>query len=181
MNLADFLVSAPIETVKGMPMGDVRGFFLDLILSTEAAAIKITGQACDVENRTEAFFLTESAFNPSESWTGPDGKAAWQPEDLTSRWRGTSLEQLWMIPRVVKYYFNPEDRRRGLIAQGPFDSAAAMELRVQSGDADSRLVLYATPEYPCSIELVTAPERCDEIIAELKSFSPLGAQTTKVT
>lgn len=180
ITLADFLSNARIQAVKGMPMGNVGGFFLDFILSTDAVAIKITGQASDVENRTEAFFLTASAFNASEWWTGPDGNSAWPAEDLTTRWKGSPLEQLWLLPRLVKYYFDPEDRRRGLIAQGPFDSAAAMELTNPSGDPKARLVLYATPEYPCSIELATALMRCDEIIARLERFSPRGLTTVEI-
>jgi hypothetical protein len=56
-----------------------------------------------------------------------------------------------------------------------------MELTAKSGDPKVRLVLYATPEYPCSIEVATTSKRCDEITAGLERFSPLGVHTTMVT
>jgi hypothetical protein len=180
MNLAEFLADTPRLSVRGMPMYKSRVFFLDVVLSTDDAAIRVTGQASDVENRTEAFFLITVPFNPAESWRGVGRNPGWETVDLTAKWRGSPLEGLWFSPRVVKYYFAPADRERGLAPQGTVDSAAAIEFRSAGGEAGARLVLYATTEYPCSIEVATTPEHCDRILGVLEEFSPPSTRTTKV-
>jgi hypothetical protein len=180
MNVADFLKSAPISSMQGVPMGNVLGVFLHIIISSSEGAIVITGQAADVANRTEAFFLTEEDFKPSEWRTELDGGPVWQVEDLTGSGRDTPLKQIGLLPRVINFYFDPGDRDRGLFPRGPLDSAAALEFSGASVDHSKRLVLYATPEYPCAVELATTPERCSEILARLEQFFPESVHTTLV-
>lgn len=116
-------------------------------------------------------FLNVEAVEPN--WQTVTGDPSLlEPKQLLSTWRGSPLEALWSNPRTIKYYFDPQDFRRGLTHQGPLDSAAAIEVTATSGNLASRLVLYATPEYPCSIELATTRWRCDGILSTLKQFVP---------
>jgi hypothetical protein len=153
-------------------MGRVPDVFLHVILSCDEARIVITGEAADVENRTEAFFLTQETFNPAEWKFSITDEHVWPPQELTHTWKGSILEHIWSSPRTVRYYFDPENRARGLTPGGSMDSAAALQLTFKTGDPSVRLLLYATPEYPCSVELATKAERCDEILANLEEFTP---------
>jgi hypothetical protein len=179
-NLADFLISASMQSVVGMPLGDVLGFYLDVVLASGDASVRLTGAASDLPDRTEAFLLTASNFTSSDRWTGPDGKPVWNAQDLLEIGDGQGIGGIWLAPRAVRYFFDPDDRRRGLATQGPFDSAAAIEFRGERSHGADRLVLYATAEYPCAVELITAAERCDSVLASLREFVPQTLATTLV-
>lgn len=180
-NLADFLSRAVLQSVIGMPMGDVRSFFLDVVLSSSDAVVRLTGAASDLPDRTEAFLLTASDSDPAQRWTGPEGKPGWEAEDLLASWKESGQAGIWLGPRSVRYFLDPEDRDRGLTVQGPLDSAAAIEFRAASGSPAQCLVLYATPEYPCAIEVATTSERRDAILATLEEFTPQIAGTIPIT
>lgn len=170
-SLVDLLASDNVESVTGWPMGRVSDVFLNVVISAQAKLVNISSQAIEVENRTEAFILTAEDVAPN--WRTLTGDPSiWEPRELLSTWQGSPLKEFWSMPRTITYYFDPEDFRRGLTHQGPLDSAAAIEVTSISGSLASRLVLYATPEYPCSIELATTRQRCDGILSTLKHFVP---------
>jgi hypothetical protein len=170
MTLDEFLRESPIRTIRGMPMGRVSRVFLHVILQSDHGAITITGEAMDMPDRTEAFFLTEENFDESGWKTHIEEKLTWPVEDLTPTY-DSQLKDICDHSRLVRYYIDREDALRGLTKCGPLDSAAALEL-VSSTNPESRLVLYATPEYPCSVELATTPQRCDEILSKLEELTP---------
>jgi hypothetical protein len=180
MNLADFLGRAPMQSVVGMPLGDVRGFYLDVVFASGNASVRLSGAASDLPDRTEAFLLTVTNFNSAERWTGVDGNPSWDAEDLLGTWERLRMGVIWLEPRSVRYFFDPNDRDRGLAKQGPLDSAAAIEFGGEQGRPAHRVVLYATPEYPCAVELATTAERCDSILASLQEFVPQTVTTTFV-
>lgn len=180
-NLADFLSGAEIQSVVGVPMGDVRGFFLDVVLSSSDTAVRLTGAASDLPDRTEAFLLTAIEIGPAQEWTGSEGNLGWEAEDLLARWKETGLAGVWLGKRSVRYFFDREDRGRGLTVQGPLESAAAIEFRPVSGTPDQCLVLYATPGYPCAIEVAITSERRDELLATLEEFVPQSPGTISIT
>ena len=171
-NFDKFLTHAVMQSVIGLPLGDVPGFFLDIVLSSRDASVRLTGGASDLSDRTEAFLLTADEFDPAQRWTGLEGEPGWEAEDLLAKWNKSGLDAIWMGSRSVRYFFDPEDRIRGLSVQGPFDSAAAIELGPASGNRIQRLVFYSTYEYPCAVEVATTSERCDAILASLEEFTP---------
>lgn len=180
-SLADFLSRESLQSVFGMPLGDIQGFYLDIVLASGDASVRLTGAASDLPDRTEAFLLTARDFNPEEWWTGPDGQSGWKSQDLLESYEWFGKGRFWQEARSVRYFLDPDDRDRGLGVQGPFDSAAAIEFGGEQDRTAERLVLYATPEYPCAIELATTVERCGEILANLQEFSPQTARTTLVS
>jgi hypothetical protein len=169
-SLSGFLAEAPIESMVAMPLGNVAGFYLDVVFSSGVGAVRFSGEAAEMADRTEAFFVTVEDSDEARKWTGPGGQPGWLPEDLTIKWKGSSLEALLQPRRIARYYYDPEDRRRGLLESGALRSAAAVE--ISSATRQARLVLYATPEYPCALELATDMKRCDEILSRLDEFHP---------
>jgi hypothetical protein len=171
-NLIDFLSFAVLNSVVGMPLGKVSGFYLDLVLSSKEETVCLIGAACDLPDRTEAFYLSTGDSDPVRRWMGPDGEPAWEAVDLLEGGKLLEWAGAFGVSRTVRCYFDSEDRDRGLPIQGPLSSAAAIEFRPSGDIPADRLVIYATPEYPCAIELATTPERCDEILGRLKEFTP---------
>jgi hypothetical protein len=53
--LLDLIGSDNVESVTGWPMGRISGVFLNIVISANAKVVNVSGQAVDVEPRTEAF------------------------------------------------------------------------------------------------------------------------------
>jgi hypothetical protein len=160
----------PIVGAWGRPLGKVGQVYLDITLQTEIAAVRFFGEAADVENRTEAFFLSVSGAADPLNADASEG-SVWEKRDLKRLLKNSRFDCLWDNPRIVNYYFDAEDKIRGLGALGPLGSAAAIEFACVA-DPGVRAILYATPAFPCSVELATERTRCDEIAASLESFNP---------
>lgn len=168
-SLHEFLSRAVIDTAVAMPMGIVTGFYLDLVLTGQGSSIRISASAADMPDRTEAFYLTARPFDPHLKWAGPNDEPAWDLEDLR---RSDQTRLLFLGSRAVRYYFDPADRIRGLVPMEGLDAAAAIEFSPTREEDTFRLVLYATPEYPCSIEIVLDARRAGEILIGLQEFCP---------
>jgi len=169
--LDKILKSTEIRTLSGTPLGDCQGFYLDIVLSTSDRAISIAGTAAELSDRTEAFFLTASEFDEAQRWIGVDGPG-WGAEDIMATWSSAGEGSIWRSARCLRYFRDAEDVQRGVPVQGPFDSAAAIEVSSTSGADPQRIVFYATYEYPCAVEVATTTERCDAILAGLEEFVP---------
>jgi hypothetical protein len=161
----------PMKSIVGMPLGHVEGFFLNVDLSSDAITARLTGAAFDLPDRTEAFLLSAAA-DIGKGWLAREGSAGWEPVDLLTNWQASGLEKLWSNPREVRYFYDSEDRDRGLPPSELLGSAAAIMLSADSSGSGPQVVLYATPEYPCALELATAPQRCEVILAGLTEFVP---------
>lgn len=179
-DVSGFLSHAVLQSALGIPMGDVRGFYLDVLLSSSDTVVRLTGAASELPDRTEAFLLTASSFDPSQRWTGPAGEPGWEAENLLGGRNAPGQARILLGPRSVRYFYDPEDRNRGLTVLGPFDSAAAIEFRPAFGSPTPCLVVYATPEYPCAIEVASTLGRRDEILAALEEFVPQSAGTVAI-
>lgn len=179
MSLNNFLAETDIYSIVAMPLGKVAGFYLDVVFSGQSAAVRFTGGAADMADGTEAFFVTVEEFDPAQKWTGPDGQPGWLPVDLTTNWSGSPLESLFHGPRVVRYYRDLEDGRRGLVGCAVLGAAAAVE--ISSATRQERVVLYATTEYPCALELATDTNRCHEILGRLDEFHPETVDAVLIT
>lgn len=180
MNLGDFLSYASIHSIAGEPLGDVPGFYLNLVLASGSISLCLTGAAADLPDRTEAFYLTPCASDSTDRWIGLDGRPVWESRDLLRSWGSEGIGGIWLEHRSVRYFFDREDRHRGLGLHGPLDSAAAIEFRGRRERSSLRAVLHAAPDYPCAVELATTTERCDEILAKLQEFIPHMLTTTPV-
>ena len=173
----EILTQFRINSITGMPLGDVRGFYLDLVLSAENELVEITGTAYDLPDRTEAFVLTVVEGPHEDHWKAAGGQPGWSREDVLARLGEESSHDIWRGPRRVRYYLDPDDRDRGLHAQGPLKSAAAIELSGFRQDSEFSVVLYATPEYPCAVEVTASANRRRTILSPLEEFVPGDAGT----
>jgi hypothetical protein len=167
-DLIDFFEQSIMGSVKATPLGKVAARYLDILFSDAGGAIRVTGEAADLSDRTEAFYLTAEESGSEPRWLNSEGREAWPTEDLAQKWRSTPADDLFGSPRIVNFYVDPEDQLRGMGKPGPFGGAAAIEFSSPRSEGERRrVVLYAAPDYPCSVEVATDPHRCDEILGVL--------------
>jgi hypothetical protein len=74
------------------------------------------------------------------------------------------LEAILGSSRRVAFYRNV--RTSQIAVRGLLQSAAAVSL----GGSDGRLLIYATPEFPCSLEVTMETPRIRSILSELEEF-----------
>jgi len=178
-SIAQFLSNAALEAIEGMPLGSVAGFYLDIAFSGLGGEVRFTGQAAEMGDRSEVFCITVEERQLNEKWIGRGGQPGWPSENLKECWRGSSLATLFEKPRTVRYFYDPEDRHRGLTECGALDATAAIEF--SATDGEGTLLLYATTEYPCALEVVTDRVRSDEILRNLEEFHPEAVDLISIT
>jgi hypothetical protein len=165
----NFLEHSVMGSIRATPLGNVAARYLDVLFSDAGGTIRVTAEAADLSDRTEAFYLTAEDSGPEPRWVNSEGLEAWPPEDLARKWRSAPEGGLFGSPRIVTFYVDPEDQARPMGMPGPFGGAAAIEFSSPSpGGGSKRVVLYAAPDYPCSVEVATDPPRCDEILGALE-------------
>lgn len=169
MNLWETLSLYEINSALCIPVGRnaPEGFFLDLVLVTDSGTVRIRGESTTLLPKVEAFYLTVEELDSAQWWQPVPADADWKPRDLVKTLEGTPVHAVFKNPREVRLFKDPEDFEKGLTCRGPLRSAAAAELRSLPNNREARLVIYATPEYPCSVEVAVAPRRCDEILSGL--------------
>ena len=155
----------------------VMNFILSLCLVTDRGAIWLTSKAYDLADKTEAFYLDLDDFGTAKA---PEALFSrdWPTFDLVERWAGTSLERIAKEERVFRPFYDPEDRRRGLPAIGNLQGTTALEIRSADQAKLARVVFYATPDYPCSLEVSVDGRRCDAILERMVGQPPLGRGPT---
>jgi hypothetical protein len=109
-------------------------------------------------------------------WPNKQGVFAWPPwQDERKQWTAVDLaldikkyglETAFANGRKVRFYRKHNASQIG--PRGLLQSAAAVELAGKQG----RFFIYATPEFPCSLEVVMEPLHIAEILVGLEEFYP---------
>jgi len=154
-----------------------QGFYADLALVTDKGDVRIVGEGFDLPSGIEVFFLNLVEFSAETYWKDKAGNPAWPPSatqlwsavDLFLTFKQRGMGSLLSGPRQVRFYRNASDLFSGLPPCGVLQSAAAVSL---SGEAcgPCQLLIYATPELACSLEVVLERARIESILAELEEF-----------
>jgi hypothetical protein len=169
MHVIEFLGRKPLQFVIGARLGNVPNVFLNVDFGVAGQTLRVSGKAADMPDRTEAFYLSASLI-PRRNPTPTYDSSTWGAIDILSFVQPT-LGSLFKQPREVRFYRDFDDENRGLKRIGCLESAAAIEFGGSSAER-GRVVLFATADYPCSVEILTDPSRCDELLAGLVRFVP---------
>jgi hypothetical protein len=159
------------------------GFYADMALVTTRGSVRILGEGFDMPDGEEFFFLNLGEFQADAYWHDKQGRPAWPPRqaedggwsalDLVSEFKRFGLHEALESNRQVKFYRNPDAIALGLGSRGPLQSASAVSL-AGSGLCSERLLVYATPELPSSLEIILEGPRLLAVIAGLEEFQPGG-------
>jgi len=161
-----------VESALILPYKNSPDVTMHLDLQTRDGHLLISGEAMDVSDGGEAFYLVGTEFD-LRSWWAECWASDWKPRDLVADWKGMPLEAVWKGPRALRFFYDPEDRRLGLPPQqGIFESAAAIEISAQGAGTQAVVVLYASTDCTFSVEIATVAERQQEILGLLTEFRP---------
>jgi len=178
LDLLQVLLHGKLLHVPALPFSRA-GFYADMGLIAENGNAKIFGESFDLPDGEETFFLNLDEFEPDTYWLDKSGHSAWPPgqsdtatwvaTDLAVRFREEGLGDILDGNREVKFYRSPRAAGSGLPSRGLLQSAAAISFGGRSSDSQ-RVLIYATPAFPCSIEVVLDESRSRSIIEDLEEI-----------
>jgi len=151
-----------------------NGFYADMAFITTEGNVKIIAEGVDLQNGEETFFLNLKEYDGDRYWPDKRGVSSWPPRqdeknnwtavDLVLEMKKSGLEAILGTSRQLRFYRNANASQVG--SKGILQSAAAVSL---GGDGE-QLLIYATPEFPCSLEVMQEPTRIQSILTELEEF-----------
>jgi hypothetical protein len=173
LQLFDLLQHGEIIHAPALPFKR-NGFYADMALITTEGNTKIVAEGVDLPTGEETFFLNLVEYDADKYWPDKQGVSAWPPrQDERQNWtavdlvldiKKSGLAEILGSSRRVGFYRNV--RTPQIAVRGLLQSAAAVSL----GGSDGRLLIYATPEFPCSLEVAMEPLRIRSILSELEEF-----------
>lgn len=155
------------------------GFFADMGLISEGGNAKVVGESLDTSDGEELFFLNLDEFDPDAYWLDQSGHSAWPPPpsqsavwtatDLAVTFRGEGFGSALEGNREVKFYRSPQVVGSGRRSRGVLQSAAAFTFE-NRGSRSDRFMIFATPSFPTSLEVILVESRIRSILASLEEF-----------
>ena len=176
LQLVDLLQHGEVLHAPALPFKR-KGFYADMILITKQGDLQIVGEGFDLEDGEEVFFLNLAEYKADTYWHDKDGIPAWPPQpnqeqkwaavDLVLDIKKSELEAVLASNRRVRFYRSP--LLSGVGPRGVLQSAAAVSFAGCTSN-DRQLLIYATPEFPCSLEVVMEASHIQSILAGLEEF-----------
>jgi hypothetical protein len=173
LQLFDILQHGEILHAPALPFRR-KGFYADMALITTGGNAKIVAEGVDLSTGEETFFLNLVEYDADKYWPDKQGVSAWPPrQDEKQNWTAVDLvfdmkrfglEAVLSNSRRVRFYRNVNASQIG--TKGLLKSASAVSL----AGSDGQLLIYATPEFPCSLEVVMEPLHIQSILAALEEF-----------
>jgi len=161
------------NSVKGMVTPRGSQTLLDVVFSLAATTVRVIGKAHTISNSFDEAFSLDIYEHRASGWWEADGngKTRWVPRDLVAEWQGMPHYAILKAPRWYCAYTDLE------LMQSPskpiLDQCAAFEFRTADRDPSSRLVLLASRDSPCAVEILIAPSDCDEALTRLQAIGGL--------
>lgn len=173
LQLFDVLQHGEILHAPALPFKR-NGFYADVALITTRGNTKIVAEGTDLSTGIETFFLNLAEFDADKYWPDKRGVPAWPPRqnekndwsavDLICDIKKFGLEAVLSSSRRVRFYRDINATEIG--AKGLLQSAAAVSL----AGSDGQLLIYATPVFPCSLEVAMEAPRIRSILMEMEEF-----------
>jgi hypothetical protein len=153
--------------VEAMVAPELQSVLLDVVFTTESGQIVLKGKAHSLRDQTEAFSL-ECYEHIREGWWA-DSETEWKPRILSEEWKEQSLTSVLIAPREVCYYFNPRLKERMFQAKNVLDNCSAIMFdKIETIGKVNRIVLVASDDYPCAIEIGTTEDECASLLNGLE-------------
>ncbi len=177
--MIDALLRGEIRHLPALPFKR-KDFYADLVLLTTRGDIRIVGEGFDLPSGEEVFFLNLVEYEPDTYWVDKLGRPAWPPRpdelgggwsavDLVAKWRRSALPGIAGADRTVRFFRDRRAFSEGLTSKGALQSASAITLS-ETSESAGQLIIYATAEFPCSLEITAEVKRIDSILAGLQEF-----------
>ncbi len=164
-------------TLKAMVPPALPDGFLDLVFETAQGSVRLTGKAHSLKGTSEEVFSLAIYEHRKEGWwkeTQP-GRTKWQPRDLGKEWSLHSFGSMLSVPRDAKLYSSDRLKGKRLEAASILDDCVAIEfVKIEGssgGQRTRRIVVMASDNRPCGIEVCVAPEGCEAMLLGLRKLT----------
>lgn len=166
--LLHMIVDHPWVDVFAMPVQNNRRVLLDLVFVTPGGRIRLLGRAHDLPDGEEAFSLATYPFQPGGIWQwGDEGNEIWVPRNLKTELAMSSMNAILQPPRRVRFYSSPH-LRSVLGASELLDRCAAIEFESSvEGEGACGLLIAASDDYPCAVEVGMTNDDRFKMLSEL--------------
>lgn len=152
--------------IQGMVPTEAPETLLDVVFHTAHGSVRITGKDHILQSGEEAFSL--AVFEHVKAGWWAEKESDWTPINLKERWASMSLWRLMTCPRSVQFYSDPRFKERSFPMDALLDNCSAIEFQKELEGADKRLVLKASNDSPCAIEVGIGGEACGRLLHGLK-------------
>lgn len=167
--IGSFLRFVTPTAITGVRMPSAPNVFLDVVIQSNYGSLYLTGRSIDLPDRTELFVIQASVSTDAPRWIDSDTGTRVPTFDLLKYWYSRSSSSVWTSRRLAKMYFDPAAMGiEGSICDGG-SAPSAFEICSDEKLDSPRIVVYATSEFPCALEVTDDPKRCREIISYLTS------------
>jgi hypothetical protein len=169
--LLDALIESHWIAVRAMTPLKRRDILLDAVFITRHGDVRLTGKAHSLKDRPAETFSLEVFQHSREGWWSENsaGATKWPARELSDEWLSGYWSLISIGPRDARFYADPLLNARSLPPKCLLDHCAAMELR-SSANA-SRIVIAASREIPCAVEIGLDGDAGEALLAGLDPIS----------
>jgi hypothetical protein len=159
--------------VKAMVPPKAQETLLDVVFHTVQGSIRFTGKDHILKDEGEAFSLAIYEHITEGWWVEDEARhTAWTPLNLKNQWQSESLSCLMEGPRQVLLYSDPLLKERSFPKEALLDDCSAIAF-VKAVDGGAKtLVLKASNNSPCAVEIGTTAGACDLLLKGLEPIAP---------
>jgi hypothetical protein len=158
--------------VKAMVPPKAPETVLDVVFQTPQGSVRITGKDHILRGGEETFSLAIYEHVKEGWWAEKD--TSWSPRNLKEHWVSMSLSCLMTGPRHVQFYSEPKFKDRMYPAEALLDNCSAIQFQKTVEGEDKRLVLRASDDSPCTVEVGIGRDVCDRLLEGLKGYAIAG-------
>jgi hypothetical protein len=155
--------------VKGMVPPKAQETLLDVVFYTAQGSVRITGKDHILRSGEEAFSLAIYEHVKAGWWA--EEESNWTAINLKEQWTRMSLSCLMAGPRGMQFYSDPKLKDCSFPMESLLDNCSAIEfVKAVEGD-NKRLVLRASDDCPCAVEVGVGTEACNRLLSDLESIA----------
>jgi hypothetical protein len=143
----------------------------DVVFSTYEGRVYLTGKAHCLSDDTEAFSLDVDRYPDGGRWKAGSGPNFLTTRNIKEELVVSSMAQLLTLPRTVRFFTDPRFGQRVYPKEvGLIDNCAAIDFAKIVDGTVSRLVIVASNNFPCEIEIGTDPVVCATLLKGLEEI-----------
>lgn len=147
---------------------------VDVVFTTGKGKIYLTATDQCLSDRTDAFSFDIGPYPEGGRWKEGSGPSFLTIRNIKEELVANSMTQLLTPPRTVRFFTDPRFAKCVYPKQVQLlDNCAAIEFAKIVDGTVSRLVLLASNNFPCEIEIGTDPAACATLLNGLEQIDLL--------
>lgn len=146
----------------------------DVVFTTDKGKIYLTATDQCLSDRTDAFSFNIGPYPEGGRWKAGSGPNFLTIRNIKEELVANSTTQLLTPPRTVRFFTDPRFAKRVYPKEvALLDNCAAIEFTKIVDGTVSRLILVASNNFPCEIEMGADPDACASLLKGLEQIDLL--------